>query len=100
MLDEPLFSSENTVDQSVPQSNNVLAAEELRKRADIVFHDKVLNFGFVSIIAVLVLVFILICADFYAQGKGYDSSMIKECLSLLTYIATAALGFIFGASSK
>lgn len=100
MLDEPLFPSEEVAEQSNSKSSEKLTAEELKKRADIFFHEKVLNFGFGSVIFILLLAVGLICADFHAQKMGYSSDLIKECMSLLTYIATAALGFIFGANSK
>ena len=100
MLDEPLFPSEDVDDTTVSKPREKLTAQELKKRADIFFHEKILNFGFGSIIFILFLAIILILTDFHAQKMGYNSEMIKECMSLLTYIATAALGFIFGANSK
>lgn len=101
MQDELLFeSSEEKESRADDNSDKPLETEELKKRAEIVFHSKVLSFGFVAMAVIVVMMILLILADFYAQKNNLSSELIKECLSLLTYVATAALGFIFGASTK
>ena len=98
--DELLFPEDESDEGNTSKPTNKLNAEELKRLGELFFREKILNFGFGSIFFILLLAIALIGMDFHAQSKGYNSEMIKECLSLLTYIATAALGYIFGANSK
>lgn len=98
--EEPLFSSTQELPSSNYSDADKLNVEEFNAREENSRKNKVLDFCFKASIWVLGFVIVLIIADLYAQTNKLDGSLIKECLSLTTYIVTAALGFIFGSNGK
>lgn len=73
-----------------------LSIEEYNNRQENRRKNKILNFGFSAMIWILVFAVILIIADLIAQACQLDSSLIEKCFTLIEYIVTAVLGFIFG----
>ena len=98
MRDEPLFASEpENTSCSAPET---LSLEEYNCRAANKRKDKILDFGISSIYLISFFALALIIADLIAQAKQLDSSLIKECISLIRYIITAALGCVFGRKTE
>lgn len=98
--DSPMFPtksngelSETNKRLSISPADYTIIQESLRK-------NKVLNFCFKASIAAAILIILFIIADFIAQANGWNNDIIKDALSLLTYIVTAASGFMFGSNSK
>lgn len=98
--DEPLFSTTENEQTKSGQSSGHLALEEYNSKQENSRKNKVLSFCFKASVWVLFFVVFLIIADFVAQDNSWDTELIKDCLSLVTYIVTAALGFMFGSNSK
>lgn len=99
--DEPLFSKNDQSQSGVHNKKSTTPTlEEYKFRQENERKNQVLFFGIKSVKWVLLFGTFLVVADFVAQANGWDSALIKEFLSLLTYTATAALGFIFGSSAK
>lgn len=101
--DEPLFASKEDEEGKKNKSGkttNTLSLEEYNSKQENNRKNKVLLFCFKASIWILFFAAFLILADFVAQANGWDSALIKDCLSLVTYTVTAALGFMFGSNSK
>lgn len=100
--DEPLFSTENNDNENIPvdTTQGVPSIEEYNSKQENSRKNKVLTFCFKSSRWVLAFVVFLIIADLFAQAHGWEPTLIKECLSLITYCVTAALGFMFGSNSR
>lgn len=97
--DEPLFQ-ERTDNDSTEKQKNRLNLEEYNTLQENGRKTKVLEFCFKSSKWILLLIAFLIVCDMIAQANGLDSTIVKDCLSLVTYSVTAALGFMFGSNSK
>lgn len=80
-------------DGSISES---LSIEEYNNRQENRRKNKILNFGFSAMIWILVFALLLIIVDLIAQALQLDSSLIEKCFTLIQYIVTAVLGFIFG----
>ena len=98
--DAPLFASKEGGQNKSDKTQKPLSLEEYNNKQENDRKNKVLLFCFKASIWVLFSVAFLIIADFVTQANGWDSELIKNCLSLITYIVTAALGFMFGSNSK
>lgn len=99
--DEPLFALADENDaESARIETKSLSLQEYNSKQENSRKNKVLSFCFRASKWVLLFAVFLICADLYAQAHGWDTTLVKDCLSLVTYIVTAALGFIFGSNSK
>lgn len=99
--DEPLFFSGEDEEEGTPsKSKSTPTLEEYNSRQENSRKNKVLSFCFKASIWILFFAAFLILADFVAQANKWDSTLIKDCLSLVTYTVTAALGFMFGSNSK
>lgn len=101
--DEPLFASEEDGQDKKNKSgktSNSLSLEEYNSKQENNRKNKVLLFCFKASIWILFFAAFLIVADFVAQANKWESTLIKDCLSLVTYTVTAALGFMFGSNSK
>lgn len=102
--DEPLFLSEENDGQAKRNNSgktaSPLSLEEYNSKQENTRKNKVLSFCFKASIWILFFAAFLIIADFIAQANKWESTLIKDCLSLVTYTVTAALGFMFGSNSK
>lgn len=94
MRDEPLFTAD--IENSEWPSNEKLSIEEYNNRQENRRKNKILDFGFSAMLWVLGFAILLIIADLIAQASQLDSSLIEKCFTLIQYIVTAVLGFIFG----
>lgn len=103
-LDGPISFDEsgeaNDIDAKPFPLEDGLSLEEYNAKQENGRKNKVLSFCFKSSPWVLTFAVLLIAADFIAQENGHDTALIKDCLSLVTYVVTAALGFMFGSNSK
>ena len=98
--EEPLFQTLPDLYKNDNGDNEKLTLEEINAIEENNRKNKVLDFCFKASIWILGFVTLLIAADLIVQLNNLDGSLIKECLSLTTYIVTAALGFIFGSNNK
>ena len=98
MFDEPLFSPKP--DKGDTTSHEELSLEEYNNREENNRKNRILNFGFSSVLWILIFAAFLIIVDLVAQANGLDSGLIEKCLGLIEYIVAAALGFIFGRSKS
>lgn len=96
--EKPLFTDDN--EDCGNFSDQDLSLEELKEKAAINRQGKTLDFCLSSAKWIAPIAFILIAADLLLQHLKMDSSLLKDCFSLLTYVVTAALGFIFANNSK
>lgn len=94
MRDEPLFTTD--IEKSEGPSSERLSIEEYNTRQENRRKNKILDFGFSAMLWVLGFAILLIIADLIAQAFQLDSSLIEKCFTLIQYIVTAVLGFIFG----
>lgn len=98
--DEPLFPSAEKSNSGSEQDGKQLSSEEINNWQENYRKNKVLAFCFKSSKWILFFAAFLILVDLYAQTNKLESALIKECLSLVTYSVTSALGFMFGSNSK
>lgn len=96
----PLFPDEDTPENGKVSAVEPLSLEEYKIKQELSRQNKVLDFCFKSSKWIAILAVALILADIITKCNGVESSLIKECFSLITYIVTAALGFIFANNSK
>lgn len=94
MRDEPLFVTD--VESSDGTKHEDLSIEEYNIRQENRRKNKILNFGFSAMVWMLAFAVALIILDLIAQAFKLDTSLIGNCFTLIQYIVTAVLGFIFG----
>lgn len=101
--DEPLFISTEgeRIEKRTPKTETKqLSLEEYNSKQENNRKNMVLSFCFKASVWVVFCTAFLVAADLYAQAHNLESTLIKDCLSLVTYSVTAALGFMFGSNSK
>ena len=91
--ESPLFPDEEKADSK-------LSVQLLKEKGDIENKRKTLEFCLASAKWIAPIAFLLILGDMALQHWKMDSTLLKDCFSLLTYVVTAALGFIFANNSK
>ena len=91
--ESPLFPGEENPDTE-------LSVQLLKQKGDIENKRKTLEFCLSSAKWIAPIAIILIVGDMLLQHWEMDSTLLKDCFSLLTYVVTAALGFIFANNSK
>lgn len=97
--DEPLFPSDSNAEQNTQYS--VSNKETFnREKEDSRRKNKILEFCFSSAKWVAVLWVVMIVLDIIVQKVGLDNTILKDATSLLSYIVTAALGFMFASNNK
>ena len=94
LRDEPLFMTDAENPENSLSAD--LSIEEYNSRQENRRKNKILDFGFSAMIWILVFAVVLIIADLIAQAFKLDNSLIENCFTLIEYIVTAVLGFIFG----
>ena len=94
--EEPMFPEE----ESIQQFEHGLTYEQYKWKSENFRKNKTLEFCFTSAKWIALIGIALIAGDFVAQYFSFETTLVKDCFSLLTYIVTAALGFIFANNSK
>ena len=91
--EQPMFSEEDSVESG-------LSVQLLKEKGEIENKRKTLDFCLSSAKWIAPIAFVLIAGDMLLQHLEMDATLLKDCFSLLTYVVTAALGFIFANNSK
>ena len=91
--ESPLFQDEEELDKK-------LTIQQLKEKGDIENKKKTLTFCLSAAKWIAPIAFLLIGVDMLLQHWKMDSTLLKDCFSLLTYVVTAALGFVFANNSK
>ena len=89
----PLFPNDDK-----PESQ--LSVQLLKEKEEIENKRKTLEFCLSSAKWIAPIAILLIIGDMLLQHWNLDSTLLKDCFSLLTYVVTAALGFIFANNTK
>ena len=99
--DKPLFydSNNDEIDRSFSNAQK-LSIEEINNREENNRKNRIIDFCIKAALWLALFSIVMIAADMFAQCKGFETSLIKDCFSLVTYLATAASGFLFGSNSK
>lgn len=93
--EEPiLFTEEEESFVPLPPIELLKETEEIKRKG------KTLDFCLSSAKWIAPIAVLLIIGDMLLQHWEMDSTLLKDCFSLLTYVVTAALGFIFANNSK
>lgn len=95
--DAPLFDNDEIIDCD---SDDFLSIQEYNSREENHRKNRIIDFCIKAAVWVAIFSLVIIGADFCAQSLGFNSDLIKDCFSLITYLATAASGFLFGSNSK
>lgn len=98
--DAPMFPTQENGENSEEDKKLSLTLPELNALQENVRKNKVLSFCFKASIGAAILIVLFIIFDFIAQANNWNNDIIKDALSVLTYIVTAASGFMFGSNSK
>ena len=87
-------------DETDDADSSALSVELLKETEEIKRKSKTLEFCLSSAKWIAPIAVLLIIFDILLQHWQMDSTLLKDCFSLLTYVVTAALGFIFANNSK
>ena len=92
--ESPMFPNEEEETVIQPSVQILKETEEIKRKS------KTLDFCLSAAKWVAPIAFVLIVFDILLQRFALDSTLLKDCFSLLTYVVTAALGFVFANNSK
>lgn len=90
-LKKPLYGE--NLDTEMPQISNNLVPEKVTEEEK--RKTKTLEFCFKAAPWVAVLAILLVAGDVICQSFNLAETLVEDGFSLITYIVTAALGYIF-----
>ena len=90
----PLFPDQEKTMVEQPPVQILKETEEIKRKS------KTLDFCLSSAKWIAPIGFVLIICDIILQHMQLDTTLLKDCFSLLTYVVTAALGYVFANNSK
>ena len=94
--EEPLYTTNSDAKEPIVSNKLVpekLTEEEKRK-------TKTLEFCFKAAPWIAVLALIFVVGDVICKSNGLTDTLVEDGFSLITYIVTAALGYIFANNSN